>query len=378
MKYLRFMRVGLVPMLAVLVLGASFISPALASSNTARHTPQTAQQAESSSLNAIIYLTTGSLASTFQSNISQQVPDSFNTAILNMVSKLPSQDRAWAYEMATTLIQPSATLVNLAPQQGGLAMTLRLSLYPGDPKAITASMLISFRELNSSTVQVSASPMNGGPALMNGPLSTFQIPLGSLNSITSTPTCGSAALALNLQFPVTLGQVQRVTSNTASSQNALTANLNAATQDTPGVNSFIEIPAAALSSLSGGLGSMPAGGSFTAKNIRIIVQDGNIHILSDIYWYGLYIGTADTTVAPSAGGGNLVLHVLSTNLSLFGLFTFPMNSYNKQIEQTLNSKLGNAFSGKFYVAQAEIGPNGLLPCAAGDSLVLTGNMPALG
>jgi hypothetical protein len=377
MRYLRFMRVGLVPALAVLVLGASFISPALASTSTARHTSQTGQQAANSSMNAIIYLTTGSLASTFQSRISQQVPDSVNTAIVNMVSRLPAQDRAWVYEMATTLIQPSATLVSLAPQRGGLAMTLQLRLYPGDPKPITASMLISFRVLNSSTAQVSASPL-WGPALVNGPLSTFQIPLGSLNSIKSTPGCGNAALAMNLQFPVTLGQVQRVTSNTASSQHALTANLSAATSNTSGVNSFIEIPAASLSSLSGTFGSMPAGNNFTAKNIRIIVQGGNIHILSDIYWYGLYIGTANTTVAPSAGGGNLVLHVLNTNLRLFGLFTFPMNNYNQQIQQSLNSKLGNAFAGKFYVAQAGIGPNSLLPCAAGDSLLLTGNMSALG
>jgi len=378
MKYLRFVRVAWALVLAMLVLGAPFLSPALASNNTARHTSQTAQQAANSSLNAIIYLTTGSLASTFQSRISQQVPGDVNSAIVNMVSKLPRQDRAWAYEMATTLIQPSATLVNLAPQQGGLAMTLLLRLYPGDPKAITASMLISFRVLNSSTVQVSASPINGSPSLINGQLSTFQIPIGSLNSINATPTCGNAALALNLQFPVTLGQVQRVASNTRTSQNMLTANLNPATLDTSGVNSFIEIPAASLSSLSGSLGSMPAGNNFTAKNIRINVQGSYIHILSDIYWYGLYIGTADTTVAPSAGGGNLVLNVLSTNLSLFGLFTFPMNSYNQQIQQTLNSKLGNAFAGKFYVAQAGIGPNSLLPCAAGDSLVLTGNMSALG
>jgi len=55
-----------------------------------------------------------------------------------------------------------------------------------------------------------------------------------------------------------------------------------------------------------------------------------------------------------------------------------MNNYNQQIQQTLNSKLGSAFSGKFYVDQAEIGPNSLLPCAAGDSLVLSGNISSLG
>src|SRR6266702_58178 len=376
MKYVRLIRVGWILVLAVFVLGVTFMTPVLASNYTARHALQThtAQQAAGSSLNAIIYLTTGSLASTFQNRIDQQVPNAVNTAIANMVSTLPRQDRAWAYEVATTLIQPSAALVNLAPQQGGLAMVLRLSLYPGDPKAITASMLIRFNVLNSSTVQVSASPMNGGPSLVNGPLTTFHMPLGSLNSINSTPGCGGAALALNLQFPVALGQAssqtQRLASNisTISSKNLLTGN----------VNSFIEIPAASLSSLSNSIGSMPVGSGFTARNVRIVVRGSNIHILSDIYWSGLNIGTADTTVAPSAAGGNMVLHVLSTSISIFGLFKFPMNSYNKQIEQTLNSKLGNAFAGKFYVDQAKIGPNSLLPCAANDSLVLTGNISALG
>ncbi len=385
MKNLRFMRVGWILVLAVVVLGVTFMTPALASNNTARHTTQAqaAQRAASSSLNAIVYLTTGSLASTFQNRINQQVPNAVNTAIINMVSTLPKQDRGWATEMATTLIQPSAALVKLAPQQGGLAMALRLSLYPGDPKAIASNMLIKFKVLNSSTVQVSASPLNGGPSLLNGPLTTFQMPLGSLNSINSTPGCGNAALALNLQFPVALGQASsqaqsHIASISTTGMNPLTANLGAKKLDAGNVNSFIEVPAASLSSVGSSIGSLPVSGSFTAKNIRITVQGSNIHILSDIYWGGLNIGTADTAVSPSAAGGNMVMHVLSTNLSIFGLFSFPMNNYNQQIEQTLNSKLGTAFAGKFYVDQAEIGPNSLLPCAAGDSLVLTGNISALG
>jgi len=368
--------VGWILALAVLVLGVTIMTPALASNSTAQHTTQTqtAEQANSSSLNAIVYLTTGSLASTFQNRIDQQIPNAVNAAISNMVSTLPAMDRGWATEMATTLIQPSAVLVNLYPQQGGLAMTLRLSLYPGDPQAITSSMLIRFSVLNSSTVQVSATPINGGPSLVNGPLTTFYMPLGSLNSIYSTPGCGSSALALNLQFPVALGrtssQVQYLTSNISTTvrKDRLAGN----------INSFIEVPAASLSSLSNSIGTMPVGKGFTAKNVRIVVQGSNIHILSDIYWSSINIGTADTTVAPGAAGGNLVLHVLSTNLSIFDLFTFPLNSYNQQIQQTLNSKLGNSFAGKLYVAQAGIGPNGLLPCAAGDSLVLAGNISALG
>ena len=374
MKYIRILRVGWILVLTVLILEVAIMTPALASNSTTRHMTQTPKQANSSSLNAIVYLTTSSLASTFQSRIDQQVPGAVNAAISNAVSALPARDQGWATEMATTLIQPSAALVSLYPQQGGLAMRLHLSLYPGDPQAITSSTLIKFSVQNSSTVEVSAAPINGGPSLVNGPLTTFHMPLGSLNSVYSTPGCGSSALALNLQFPVALGQtsthVQRITSNTSTtmSQKQVASN----------INSFIEVPATSLSSLGGSIGTMPVSGSFTAKNVRIVVQGSNIHILSDIYWSGLNIGTADTTAAPEAAGGNLVLYVLSTNLSIFNLFSFPLNSYNKQIQQTLNAKLGNAFNGKFYVTQAGIGSNGLLPCAAGDSLVLAGNISALG
>lgn len=374
MKRLHILRVGWIPALAVLVLGVTFMTPALAANHALQHTTQTPIQANSSSLHAIVYLTTASLASTFQNRIDQQIPGAVNAAINNSVRALPANDQGWAIEMASTLIQPSAALESLYPQQGGLAMRLRLSLYPGDPQAITSSMLIKFSVLNSSTVQVSAIPMNASPSLVNGPLTTFHMPLGSLNSIYSTPGCGSSALALNLQFPVALGQastqVQPLTSNISSTASTYRVTGN--------INSFIEVPATSLSSLGSSIGTMPISKSFKAKNVRIVVRGSNIHILSDIYWSGLNIGTADTAVAPGAAGGNLVLHVLSTNLSIFNLFTFPLNSYNRQIQQTLNAKLGNAFAGKFYVAQAGIGSNGLLPCTTDNSLVLAGNISALG
>lgn len=380
MKNLRFMRVGWVLVLAFLVTGVSVITPALASNNTARHTSYTARPAAGSSLNAIIYLTTGMLESVFQNRIEQQVPVAFNSALTAMVSKLPRQDQGWAYEMATTLIQPSATLQNLAPQQAGLAITLQLSLYPGDPKAIAATILISFHVANSSTVQVSATPENGGPALVSGPVATFQIPLGSLNTIKATPGCGASALALNLQFPVSLGQASTQGQSAAvnTSNGPLTANPNANTRAAVSANSFIEIPAASLASLSNSFGSMPVGNGLTAQNIRVSVQGSNLDLKTDILWNGLYIGTADSTIAPSAAGGKMVMHVLNTTLNLFGFIPFPINSYNAQIEQTLNSKLGNAFAGKFYLTSATIGPNSQLPCAASDSLVLGGSMPAIG
>jgi hypothetical protein len=375
MKYAHILRVGWILALAALVLGVTFMTPALATNGAAQQKTQALKPANSSSLNATVYLTTSSLASTFQNRIDQQIPVAVNAAISNMVSTLPAKDRGWATEMATTLIQPSAALMNLYPQQGGLAMRLRLSLYPGDPQAITSSLLIKFSVLNSSTAQVSAFPLSGGPSLVNGPLTTFHMPLGSLNSIYSTPGCGSSALALNLQFPVALGQTSSQVHYLTSSISTTASQAHTAAGN---INAFIEVPATSLSSLGSSIGVMPVGNSFTAKNVRIVVEGSNIHILSDIYWSGLNIGTADTTVAPGAAGGNLVLYVLSTNLSIFNLLTFPLNSYNKQIQQSLNAKLGNAFNGKFYVAQAGIGSNGLLPCAAGDSLVLAGNIAALG
>ncbi|HEY6409462.1 MAG TPA: hypothetical protein VIY29_18540, partial [Ktedonobacteraceae bacterium] len=55
------------------------------------------------------------------------------------------------------------------------------------------------------------------------------------------------------------------------------------------------------------------------------------------------------------------------------IFKFQYDTYNQQIEQTLNAKLNGALAGKFTVTRAAIGPNAQLPCAAGDSLVLTGS-----
>ncbi|HAG98626.1 MAG TPA: hypothetical protein DCL75_07165, partial [Ktedonobacter sp.] len=69
---------------------------------------------------------------------------------------------------------------------------------------------------------------------------------------------------------------------------------------------------------------------------------------------------------------NLAVHVLSTSITVLNIFTFPYDSYNQQIQQTLNAKLNGALKGKFNVSQAAIGPNAHVPCAASSSLVLTG------
>lgn len=381
MKHLRLLQTPWILLLAALVLGVSFITPALATPHAARH--ESAQTPASTGLATNVYIMLDTLQSMFQASINQQVPQDVSSAITTMISKLPKQDQGWAAEMATTLIQPSASLQSITLQKDGLATTLTLALYQGDPKPIHISMLVSFSVLDSSTIQVSVTPMNGGPALANGPMATFQISLGSLNAVNTTPGCGNAALALHLQVPVSLGQsasarVQgeqgtAVMANAQGHRNPMAVMQSAKPRDNGVVKTLVEIPASSLASLSGTIGSMPVGGSFTAQNVRITVRSGAIHILSDIYWSGLNIGTADTTVQPTASGGNLVAHVTNTNMNIFGLFSVPMNSYNQQIEQTLNGRLGNAFTGKFSVDSAKVGPTSDLPCAASDSLVLTGS-----
>ena len=383
MKRIRYLQAGWGMLLAVLLLGL-VVTPAGARSSTAQHSAR--RMNNTTSVNATIYITTGTLEPIFQSRIEQQVPVAVNGAISNIVSQLPQRDQGWATQMASTLIQPSASLTGLSTEQGGLATSLHVTLYPGDPQPIDASILVTLSVIGSSTVQVSAKPLNGSPALVDGPLTTFRIPIGQLNSINTTPACGASALAVRLLFPVVLGQgqatnqLQRTALNSFVSRNSARQTLSQANPgEVPGrspanTNSYVELPASSLASMGNSVGALPVGNNLTAENIQIGVQGSNLLINSDIYdsFFGK-IGTATTTVAPTAYGGNLAVHVLSTTINIFGIFTFPYNSYNQQIEQTLNSKLNGALAGKFYVANAAIGPNAQLPCAAGDSLVLTGS-----
>ncbi|HLX57618.1 MAG TPA: hypothetical protein VKR83_11390 [Ktedonobacteraceae bacterium] len=382
MKKSHFIRTGWILLLATLVLGVSFITPALASSNIARHTAAHAQPAASTAISATVYLTLGMLQPKFQQGLDRQVPVDVNNDINAMVSSMPAQDQGWARTMATTLIQPTASLQSLVPQQNGLAMTILLSLYPGDPKPTSAGMLVSFSVLDSNTVQVSTGALNNTPPLSSGPQSTFQVPIGVLTTTNATPACGDSALALHLQIPVALGQSSLTSATSAQTRpaqasaaghgNPMAVMLNSHKQDLSDTYTYIEIPAASLTSLNGSFGNIPVSGGFTAQNIRVTFEGSTIHILSDIYWSGLNLGTADTTIAPAASGGNLVLNVTNTNFSLFGLFNFPMNNYNQQIQQMLNSKIGNAFVNLFTVTHAAIGRNSLIPCAKSDSLILTG------
>jgi hypothetical protein len=375
MKKLRLIRFAWVLSLTALALGVSVISPALASDNVTHvtHIAQAArvaqQQSASASLAANIYVTLATLEPQFQAHIDQQVPQSFNSAIATMISKLPPQDQSWALLMATTLISPSATLTGLATRPNGLAMTIQVALYPGDPQPITSTMLVTFSVLNSSTIQVSTSPLSGA-ALSSGPQQTISIPLGQLTGVNTTPNCGDAALAFHLRIPVSLQQAT-APANVMGHANPQVS-LKPARASSGGTNTFVEIPAASLAALDGSFGTISMGSGLTAQNISISISDGTIDISSDVYWSGLNIGTAVSTMVPSASGGKLFMQVTSTTFNLFGLFPINESSYDQQIEQTINSKLGSAFAGEFFVNQAQIGPNSHLPCAQSDSLVLSG------
>src|SRR5579859_3684810 len=367
MKRTRYIRAGWVLLLAALLLGGGVIPAGAHSINSAAGNT-VPRLVSTTFVNATIYVTLGTLEPVFQSRLDQEVPLVVNGAISNIVSTLPRQDQGWALQMANTLISPSASLTGLTVQSRGLAASLRIALYPGDPQPVNASMLVSLSVIDSSTVQVSAAPLNGGPALVSGPLTTLRIPIGQLSSISTTPTCGDAALAAKLQFPVSLGQVttgqpqQTVLDSFVSrdeSQQMLKQGYmhGAASATSTNTNSYVELPASSLASMGNSVGNLPISGSLTAKNISLGVQGSSLLINSDIYDSFLgKIGTATTTVAPTAAGGNLAVHVLSTNITILGIFSFPYDSYNQQIQQTLNAKLNGALAGKFYVSQAAIGP----------------------
>ena len=361
------------PLLTLLILALA-VTPVNAATRTHRYARQ-----EATPLNATAYLSTDSLSPIVQGRVNQQVPSAVSAAIAAIVSKLPTNDQSWAGTMASTVIQPTALLTGLVPQQGGLVTSLRVRLYPGDPHPINASLLIKFSVLDSSTVQVSAYPLPGSPTLVNGPITTLHIPIGQLTNINTTPGCGDSALAVNLQVPISLGG--QTTGQIQSSQTTSVLGMvqqphqphMLSTTIANTVNAYVEVPATSLATLGNGIGTLPITKNLSAQNIQVSVQNGNLIVNSDIMLGGSFrLGTAQTTVQPTATNGNLTVNVMNTTLTVFQIFTFPNNTYNAQIEQLLDAKLGAALSGKFNINTAAIGTNSHIPCAASDSLILTG------
>ncbi len=377
MKSKMYERAGSVLLLMIVLI--LFISSTLPAYAATRHT---STPKITTPLSANIYLTNGTLTPIFQARVNQQVPGVVSAAIASIINKLPAVDQGWASTMATTVIQPSVLLTGLAPAQGGLVASIHISLYAGDPQPINARLLIKFSVLDSSTVQVSAQPMPGSPSLLNGPITTLHIPIGQLNGINATPGCGDSALLVNLQVPVNLGGA---TAATAQGKGQVMSNNVGVVREqgipkhmlastASGGTTYIEISSASLAALGNSLGSFPIGNNnMSAQNIQLGVQGSNIIVTSDIMLGNSFkLGTAVTTVQPTASGGNLAVNVTSTTLTVLQVFTFPQDTYDAQIQQMLNAKLGTALSGKFSISNAAIGANSHIPCSASDSLVLTG------
>src|SRR5579875_1691126 len=171
------------------------------------------------------------------------------------------------------MLQPSATLLSLNPESSGLLITFKVDLYSGDPKPTTTSLLIGFQVINSTTIQVSALGNNG---LVSGPLLTFQMPIGSPNSVSSTPNCGDADLKINLKYPVTLGSSLATSSQRSSATTPLSYRRANASASTPG--SYVEIPDSSLAQIGSAIGSIPVTSSLTAQNIQVYTQGSNLAI----------------------------------------------------------------------------------------------------
>jgi hypothetical protein len=291
-------------------------------------------------LHSTIYIPTATLQPILQIRIDQQGPS------------------GWL----GSLIRPSVT--NLTPQSDGLAVTLSENpLQGGLPPLVEDTMLLTFDVLNSSTLQVSGQSMPGSLLSLNGPLAQIKIPQGQLNSITPTPNCGDSALAVKMGLPIsTTDQGQKSSSSLASPR-----------IPTQAANAYVEMTSSSLAAQGRDLGSLSVSQFLTAQNFRIGIEHNEIIARSDIsLWQtGIVIGSNTTHFQPLVENGNLVLHVKQNDFSTL-FFAFPFNNYDQQIEHKLNNMIISSTAGHLTVTQAAIGPNPHIPCAASDSLILTG------
>lgn len=338
-----------------------------------------AQQQATTPLQATVYLPTANLYPLFQTTIDQQVPTVVNGTVKSVVGSLPAKDQDWAQLMAKAILQPSASLVSITPQQGGMVANLRVTMYHGDPKPINAQTLVTFGVRDAATVQVSGQPLPGSPALVNGPLTTLQVPFGQLNSINATNACGDTGLEVGLTVPLALGTgkatglVNPFTSNGHIGAAYTTAHTSLSVPSASQIGAYVELPASQIAKLGKGIGTLPINGSLSAQNIQVSVVGSKFQITADISLGGaITLGKATSTAIPTATNGNLGMQIQQTQMTVFQIFSFPYNTYNQQIQQTLNSQLNSALAGQFNVQQAAIGPNSHIPCAASNSLILTG------
>jgi len=172
--------------------------------------------------------------------------------------------------------------------------------------------------------------------------------------------------------------------STGQKQNAPQTNVGLPSEAIPRIptqvaNAYVEVPSSALSSLGHDIGSLPISDSLTAQNIDIGIQNNEITVRSAIsLWQtGLVVGTSTMHIQPVVKNGNLLLHVKQTDASAL-FFTFSADSYNQQIEESLNQQMATALGGLFTVTTVAIGTaDKHIPCMASDSLILIGTTDML-
>ncbi|GER88006.1 hypothetical protein KDW_21680 [Dictyobacter vulcani] len=375
----RAIQIGWVLLLALLVIGMA------APVNAAPTKDQ--QSLAGKMLDTKVYLTQDVLRQRFQESINQQVPKITADTVNTIVHNSPGGDQDWINKIANTLISPAVTLTDLKPQANGFNAGMTLTLYPGDPQPTTSHMLVTFSILNDTTIQVNGAALPGSTPLMTGPLTTLQVPIGKLTSVQSITNCGSANLEMGLQIPMDAANKSQgsvsgndpiamasFTQPVTSARMHLQSSASIAAQAVP---LYVEVPFASLATIAAGITELPINNNMTAKNIKLSAQNGKLIVTADIISlvFGtpmLKLGTATTTISPQATGGKLRLHVDQTRLNIL-IFTFNADNYNQQIEQALNSQIGNAINNGLTIDSARMGPDTKIPCAAADSLLLTGS-----
>jgi len=213
--------------------------------------------------------------------------------------------------------------------------------------------------------------MPGNLLSLHGPLAQVKLPVGHLNNISPTPHCGDSALAVKIGLPISTRQKQ---------QNAPRANIGLPSEAIPRIPTqvYVEIPSSALSSLGNDLGSLPISDSLTAQNIGISIQNNEITVRSDISFRqtGIMVGASTIHIQPAVKNGKLLLHVKHTDASVL-FFTFSADSYNQQIEDSLNRRMATSLDGLFTVTNIAIGTDKHISCTASNSLILTGTTAML-
>lgn len=364
--------------------------------------PQTPASPRTVVLNGTVYLSKATLQQQFQESIDKALP----ALKENIIGGLPG----WSSPFVNSLLQPSIKLVTLTPQPDGLRADLLLSLYSGDPNPTTIGVLVTFKLLNSNTVQVNSQTLSNQPVLLSGPLTTITLPIGQIASIKPTPSCGSAALQIGLQLPIHLNPHNTQTSagqQNASATGEATAPAllldsdtmaepvlfsQSATQREQGndqvqkessatkntLAASVELPASALTRLASGLGTITINDNLQAQNLRIYEENGIYHASANIVSnlpgnLTLNPGTVTTTITPQASNGQLKLTATDTTLHI-GFLTLPLDTYNQQITQALTTTINKALQNKVTIDTAGVGPTPQVSCTAADSLLLSGTV----